>query len=595
MLIEHLHHLIFGAALMVVLSIFAGMLSSRFGAPLLLVFLGLGMLAGEDGVGKISFDDFGAAYLVGSVALAVVLFDGGLRTHLDAFRIAAWPSLSLATFGVLITAGLVGVVAHYFLGFGILESLLVGAIVGSTDAAAVFFLLNVRGMQIQKRVASTLEVESGINDPMAIFLTLVCIGLLSQKTGMDWREIPLEFLRQMLGGAIFGVVGGFVLVWFLNRVDLASGLYPIFTIAYVMTVFGAAQSLDCSGYLAVYLAGLIVGNRRHKGKQLIVRFHDGLAWLMQIVMFLMLGLLVTPHKLVPDLGPAVIVALALMLVARPIAVALSLAPFGFRPREIAFVSWVGLRGAVPIFLATQPVLAGLPHAEAYFAIAFVVVILSLAMQGWTIGAAARVLKLELPVSSEGNERVGIDLPGEGIDRDIAAFRVAPKSPALGYLFHELPLPRRTRVLAVIRDGTVMQRETLEHLEADDVVLSVAPPEYMLQLDRLFAARAVSARPSQAGVFGEFTVTGDQPFGMIADYYCQGAMPKDSRDLALRQFIAKRLRRRPVVGDRVAVGGIELVVQAMVGDAVSQVGIELEPAGSRFGWAAIRAKITGAFG
>ncbi len=571
---DHLHHLIFFGALLVLASIFAGLLSSRFGAPLLLVFLGLGVLAGEEGPGGFIFNDFRLAYLIGSVALAIVLFDGGLRTRKESFQVAAWPALSLATFGVLITAAIVGLAAHFFAGLSPLQSLLVGAIVGSTDAAAVFFLLNIRGMQIQKRVSATLEVESGVNDPMAIFLTILCVELLSQAGAPQWWELVRDLVTQMAGGALIGFLGGMALVWLLNRVELASGLFPIFAFAFALAVFGGAQEVGASGYLAVYIAGLILGNRRHRASQLIGRFHDGLAWLSQIIMFLMLGLLVTPSKLVPDIGPALVIAAVLMLVARPVAVALCLAPFRFSLRELIFVSWVGLRGAVPIFLATVPVLSNLPGAETFFAIAFVVVLTSLALQGWTIGRAARLLDLELPASSDASERLSVDLTGADIDRDIAAYRVSETSRAIGYPFAELPLPRRCRVLSVIREGTVMAREKLPRLEADDLVLVVAPPEQMLGLDQLFAARPVR-RSQDSAVFGEFTLEGNATLGTVADFYCFPVTTPE-RNMPLADFIARRLRRRPVVGDRLALGPIELVVQAMAGNRVTTAGIELEP-------------------
>lgn len=571
---EQLHSLIFFGATLVVVSIFAGLLSSRFGAPLLLVFLGLGMLAGDEGPGGFVFNDFRLAYLIGSVALAIVLFDGGLRTKKESFQVAAWPAVSLATVGVLVTAVVVGAAAYFFAGLTPLQSLLVGAIVGSTDAAAVFFLLNIRGMQIQKRVSATLEVESGINDPMAIFLTILCVELLGQAGTPQWLDMLRELALQMAGGAIIGFAGGTALVWILNRLDLASGLYPIFAIAFALAIFGGAQEVGASGYLAVYIAGLVMGNRRHRAAQLIGRFHDGLAWLSQIVMFLMLGLLVTPSKLLPDLGPSLIIAAVLMLVARPLAVALCLAPFRFSLRELIFVSWVGLRGAVPIFLATVPVLSNLPGADTFFSIAFVVVLTSLALQGWTISRAARLLDLELPASSDATERLSVDVSGADLDRDIAAYRVAENSRSVGYPFAELPLPRRCRVLSVIREGTVMARDKLERLQSGDLVLVVAPPEQLLGLDQLFAARPVR-RGQESTVFGEFTLEGSATLGTVADFYCFPVTAAE-RNMPLADFIARRLRRRPVVGDRLGLGPIELVVQAMAGNRVTTAGIELEP-------------------
>ena len=565
----------FGAAL-VLLSIFAGMLTNRFGAPLLLVFLLLGMLIGEDGPVGIRFDDFELAYLVGSVALAVVLFDGGLRTHRDLFRLAAAPAILLSTVGVVATAAVIGLVAYQFLGFAPIEALLVGSIIGSTDAAAVFFLLNVRGMEIQKRVRATLEVESGLNDPMAIFLTVACVAVLTAPAGLPWHVLALSFAQQMVGGAVIGLAGGFALVAVVNRIEIAAGLYPILAVSWALAVFGGAQAVGASGFLAIYLVGIILGNRRHRAAQLINRFQDGLAWLSQIVMFLLLGLLVTPSKLIPDLTVALTVAVVLILVARPAAVALCLWPFRFSSGELGFIAWVGLRGAVPIFLATVPVLAGLPAALTYFNVAFVVVLTSLVIQGWTIAPAARRLGLELPPAPEPANRQDLDMV-TGFDRDLSGYRVAAGSPALLHSYAELPLPRRSRVVTVIRDGTVMDRSKLARLEAGDYVLAVAPSEQKLTLDRLFA-RPPQVRRSGRGreVFGEFALDGSVPVGSVADFYGFNVTPEE-RLQPVGAFIARRLRHAVIVGDRLRVGAIELVVQEMNGGEVRLVGIELEPA------------------
>ena len=365
---------------LILLSIFAGIVSSRIGAPLLLVFLALGMLAGEDGIGRIDFDDFQAAYTIGAVSLAIVLFDGGLRTGLSTLRTASWPALTLATAGVAITAAVTGAAAVFLYGMTWVEGLLVGSIVASTDAAAVFFLLHLHGTNLVNRVRATLEAESGLNDPMAIFLTITCVELLkSGHTEMSWAvagDFALVFLVQIIGGAAIGFAGGYLLVALINRLKLASGLYPILTLAGALALFGGAQLLGASGFLAVYICGLVIANHRHRARQIIERFLDGLAWLSQIVMFVMLGLLVTPSTLLIGLLPAVAVALTLTLAARPLAVLLCVAPFGFHWREHAFLSWVGLRGAVPIFLGTIPVLAEVPFARLYFDIAFVVVLAS---------------------------------------------------------------------------------------------------------------------------------------------------------------------------------------------------------------------------
>src|SRR4029077_7060812 len=316
----------------------------RFGAPLLLVFLGLAVLAGDEGPGGILFRDFHAAYLIGSIALAIILFDGGLRTDPGAVRRALWPSLALATVGVIATAAIVGAAAALLFSTSWTRGLLIGAVVAATVSA----LLHLRLLELRARVAATLEVESGINDPISVLLTVLLVGLLLAPAPLAESYIAALLAREVAGGAAFGLGGGYLLLALINRLEATSGLYPILALAGATALFGAAQTAGASGFLAVYLAGLIIGTHRHRATQVINQAFDAFAWLSQIVLFLMLGLLVTPSTLVPMLGPSLAVAVVLMLVARPVAVALCLLPFRYTVPEIAFVSWVGLRGAVPI-------------------------------------------------------------------------------------------------------------------------------------------------------------------------------------------------------------------------------------------------------
>ncbi len=570
------NNILFIASLLILVSIFAGSASSRFGVPFLLVFLGLGLLAGVDGPGGIDFNDFNLTYSVGSAALAIILFDGGLRTKFSTVKLVAGPALSLATVGVVLTATLVAVATHWIAGIGWLESFLVGAIVGSTDAAAVFFLLNVRGLALQKRVSGTLEVESGINDPMAIFLTMACVELLSLGQPPTNLALAIQFLAQMLGGTLIGAAGGFALVALFNRVPVAGGLYPIVAMAATLLIFSGAHFVLASGYIAVYVAGLVLGNRRHRGAQVVLRFFDGLSWLGQIVMFLLLGLLMTPSAMKPDIVPGVVVAIVLIVLARPLAVALCLLPFRYTLPEIGFISWVGLRGAVPIFLATIPVLFGVPNAGIYVSIAFFCVVASLLLQGWTIGVAARLFGLELPPPVEAPTRTDIDF-GSTMDRDIASYRVEPRCIAQGYNYAEIPLPRRCRIITVIRDGTVLDRAKLERLEAGDYVLVLAPPEQLFSLDRLFALPDRKQRANVPGdeVFGEFTITGDTLLGSLGVMY---GVEVEARYHAepVAAYIRQRLRHAAVVGDRVRLGPVELIVREIKGNRITQVGLELEP-------------------
>jgi cell volume regulation protein A len=585
--LAHIEQIILLSAALVSLSILAGMFSSRLGAPLLLVFLGLGMLAGEDGPGGIVFSDFSLTYLVGSVSLAIILFDGALRTPRATFRIAMWPALSLATVGVVVTAVIAGAVAVLVLGLTPLEGFLVGATVASTDAAAVFLLLHKRGTELKKRVSATLEIESGINDPMAVFLTIACVELLLKpELAVTWH-VAASFVIQMGGGAIIGVGGGYALLWLINRIEIASGLYPILAGSCALVVFSGAQIVDASGFLAVYLAGLVLGNHRHRAQAVIARFHDGLAWLAQIAMFLLLGLLVTPSALLDRLAGELIIAVALLLVARPVAVWLCLLPFRFTWQEKAFIAWVGLRGAVPIFLASIPVLFGVPRGMAYFNVAFVVVLFSLVVQGWTVTKAATLLGLELPPPPEPVERLEIELP-TGTDREAGGWRVVATSPALAVPFQELSLPKRTRIISVIRDGTLMNRATLERLAVDDYVIALSPPEQTLALDKLFAPRAA---PGGEGGLGEFVVGAETTLGRVCGLYGVPFEPLD-RDKTLAEFLTMRLGETVVVGDRVRVGAMELVVRDVEKDHIAKVGLEFEPETERLPILRLWRRLTG---
>ena len=564
------NHLILLGAFLLLLSIFVGLVSSRVGAPLLLVFLGLGMFFGEDGPGGIFFDNYFAAYVIGSIALAIILFDGGLRTDLGNFRLAAWPALLLATVGVLVTAALTGLAAHWLLPLSWIESFLIGAVVGSTDAAAVFFLLHLHGLDIKPRVRSVLEVESGLNDPMAIFLTIGSVELLLEGGELSWGLV-VDFANQIAGGAAIGLAAGFALVWLINRLDLAGGLYPVLAMAFALFIFGGAQSLGASGFLAVYLAGLVVGNRRHRAAQLIDRFHDGLAWLAQMVMFVMLGLLVTPSELLPTLLPSVLIAAFLVVVARPVAVTLCLLPFRFAWNEHAFVAWVGLRGAVAIFLGTIPVLAGIEHASIYFEVAFAVVLVSLIVQGWTLARAARLLDVELPPLPKTPVRLDVDLPASG-ERDLMIYTVGPGSRVSLRGVRRLLQLENTSLLGVVRDGRLLRPRDLDRLDPGDSVMVIAPPAQAAALDELFAERPTSGSES---TFGEFTFDGDLPVGKIAEFY-DLPVPEEEKATPLADFVQARLKRKSLIGDRVRLDDVELVVRAVREERITEVGIELEP-------------------
>jgi potassium/hydrogen antiporter len=385
--------LIFLAAALLLAGVLLSKTSSRFGVPSLLLFLGLGMLAGSEGLVGVEFADFELAQRYGIIALAFILFSGGAGTAWADVRRVLGPGVALATIGVLLSAVLVGAVASAILGVGLLPGMLLGAVIASTDAAAVFAILRSRGVTILPRLRHLLELESGSNDPAAVFLTVGMIALI-QATGTGVIDLLGLFVVQMGVGLAAGWLMARGAVALINRLRLEyDGLYPVLTIAFVILIYEGTAWIGGSGFLATYVAGLTIANAEFLHKRSLLRFHDAIAWLMQISMFVLMGLLVFPSSLVPAAGQAVLVAAVLMFVARPAAVLLTLAPFRIPLREVAYVSWVGLRGATPIILATFPVVAGVPNGETFFHVVFFVVLLSVLVQGTTLPAAARWLGL----------------------------------------------------------------------------------------------------------------------------------------------------------------------------------------------------------
>ena len=563
---------IFVGALLLVVSIVASDISSRLGAPLLLVFIALGMLAGEDGPGGIHFDDFELAYVIGTLALAVIIFDGGMRTRRELFRVTLWPAASLATVGVLATAALVGVFAAWLLNLHWLQGMLIGAIVGSTDAAAVFALLRNAGTTLQERAASTLEVESASNDPMAIFLTVAVLELLVAGKTQFEAGVVLAFVQQFGIGAALGLGGGKVLVWLINRLRLHTGLYPLLAAAGGLLIFAAAQQLGGSGFLAIFLAGVVLGNSQLQAAQNILRVHDGLSWLSQIVMFVILGLLITPSEFVHIAAPALAIAAFLILVARPAAVVASLAPFRFPWREQAFIAWVGLRGAVPVVLAIFPLMYGVDNARLYFNVAFFIVLVSLLLQGWTIAAAARLLKLEIPPSAEPAQRVTLDIPGH-FEHEIVGYEVRAGSVVAGRALGALELPERLQVVSVLRDGAPQQVHPALAVAPGDYVYLLAQPADVAALNHLFDPHVAPDRLEEHRYFGDFVLNGDAVLGELAAVYGID-VPPEHAGKTLADYLNERSHGRVVVGDRAPLGNAELVVREVRDDRVSRVGLKL---------------------
>ncbi|MBX5457439.1 MAG: potassium/proton antiporter [Thermogemmatispora sp.] len=393
----HFESALLVASLLLLLSVLAWKIAGRLGIPALLLFLGLGMLAGSDGPGGIYFDDAQLAQAVGIVALVLILFAGGLETRWSAVRPALGGALLLSTLGVLLSALVVALFAVWLLHASLLDGLLLGALISATDAAAVFSVLAARNLRLSSQLLPLLELESGTNDPMAVFLTLGLIRLLSEPETPP-LSILLLFVQQMGIGLALGLVIGGLAIWLIGRLHLdVEGLYRVLTIALALFTYAVTALLGGSGFLAVYLVGLLLGNSRVEGIERIGRFHDSLAWLMQIAMFLILGLLVFPSRLPAVALAGVLITLVSVFVARPLAVLLALLPLRRMPlREKLFVAWVGLRGAVPIVLATFPLLAGLPRAGLLFDLVFFVVLASVLLQGTTVSLVARWLGVARP-------------------------------------------------------------------------------------------------------------------------------------------------------------------------------------------------------
>jgi cell volume regulation protein A len=553
-------------SLLVLAGILSSLIALRFGAPLLLVFLLVGMLAGEGGPGGLKFDNVRVAYTVGSIALALILFDGGLRTRFATFRNVLGPAVTLATVGVLITTLLTAPVAKFVLGVSWIQALLVGAVVASTDAAAVFYLINARGLRLRPRVRAVLEVESGTNDPFAVFLALLLVEMLLVGE-QSWTHALLTFVRDSVLGCIIGFAGGQVIVWVLNRLGLAQGLHAPFVAVSALVVFAFANSLHASGFLAVYLAGLVVGNKQTRAHNSVVVFLDATTWLAQIVMFVLLGLLAWPHRLADSLFGAIAVALVLMLIARPVAVFLCLAPFNFQWREKVFVSWVGLRGAVGIFLASIPLLVGLPAAYLFFDVAFVVVLSSLLIQGWSVAFSARKLDISFARADPLPRRIELDLPGQ-LDREIVGYPVAANSP---YLRRGL-IPNWARPTLVVRDEEILTPLEADPVRVGDYVYLLAPPEKAQALDRFFVNMPPPRVPDPR-LLGDFFVPGAATLGALAEIYGL-QVAAEHMELPLADYFAEQMGRAPRTGDIVALGPIALLAHKVEGGRVTTVGLRL---------------------
>lgn len=466
-------------SLLLLISILAGKTSYKFGVPTLILFLTVGMLAGSEGLGGIHFDDPQLAQFVGIVSLNFILFSGGLDTNWKSIKPVLWHGISLSTLGVLFTALSLGTFVWLITDFTIYEALLLGSIVSSTDAAAVFSILRSKNMALKANLRPTLELESGSNDPMAYFLTIAFLGLVVNQDQSILSIIPL-FLKQILIGAALGFAFGKLSKMVINRITLDfEGLYPVLGIALMFVTFSATDRLGGNGFLAVYLSAVYLGNQDLIHKRTIMRFFDGLAWLMQIVLFLTLGLLVFPSDIVPILGLGVLISVFLIFIARPLAVWLSLSPFKMKTRRRWYISWVGLRGAVPIVFATYPLLAGIEKAHMIFNIVFFVSLTSVLVQGTTLSSVAKFLHVALPKKVKKISPVDAFL-AEGSKSLIREITVPIDNFSVGKRIVDLHFPRKAIIAMISRNGKFLTPNGATQIEEEDTLIVLMEDKQSLE-------------------------------------------------------------------------------------------------------------------
>ncbi|MDO1449865.1 potassium/proton antiporter [Rhodocytophaga aerolata] len=474
-------NILLGCSILLFIGIIASKTSGKTGVPVLLLFLGIGMLAGSDGIGGIYFDNYKAAESLGSISLALIIFSGGLDTKWESIKPILWRGVSLSTLSVLITALVVGVFVSWISDFSLLEGLLLGSIVSSTDAAAVFSILRTKNIGLKRNLRPTLEFESGSNDPMAYFLTIGVTGLLVNPESSIISLIP-SFFIQMILGSLGGYLMGRVSLWLINHIKLENdGLYPVLTLSLAIFTFAGTNYVNGNGFLAIYIAGMVMGNNNFIHKKSLIRFYDGVAWLMQILLFITLGLLVFPKQIVPVIGIGLLVSLFLIFVARPLSVFISLLFFRMSVREKVYISWVGLRGAVPIVFATYPLLSGVNQAETMFHIVFIIVLTSVILQGTTLGVVANWLHLSVPEKLRRKSALELEL-ADNEKNALIEVEIPPQSKAVGKTIVGLDFPKTSLIVMIKRDNGYIVPNGATEIKSGDNMLIMAADER--EIDRV---------------------------------------------------------------------------------------------------------------
>lgn len=574
------------AAILILAGIFSSKVSARIGLPVLVLFLIIGMLAGEQGIGGIVFNSPNGAYALGSLALAMILFDGGLQTPFESVKKVWKPASLLATFGVLITAIATGAAATYILDLPLLEGMLIGAIVGSTDAAAVFSQLRNAGVNLNLRLKSLLEIESASNDPMAIFLTVGLLGVLmgGNELGVDLvggKEGPgigslLQlFVMQMGIGAVVGVAVGWLAIKAINKVSLnASGLYPVMVAAFGLLSFGIAANIGGSGFLAVFISGVIIGNSSFAFQRSTFLFHDGLAWLSQIAMFVVLGLLVTPKSVFGVWQEGLLIAMVLILIARPLAVMPFMKPFGFNLRESVLVSWVGLRGSVPIILAIFPLVYGLPGADLIFNVVFFVVLISAIVQGSSLAWVAKKLGLTEQPPAAPAAMLEISSLGH-MDAEIVQYMLGDNPRAAGRRISQMALPTNIVVAMITRGKEVIMPRGSTLLQAGDHLFVILKHNLRPFVDSAFSEALHVCRnelPKAPLPLKSSTRVGD-----VANSY--GIYLGENKYQTLEQLLKEHIAEEQLQeGHSIIIEGVKLEIAKMIDTRIATVAItSFEPA------------------